>query len=253
MPVLLWSEREGVRATEVRTGRPVRLSAEEYRAEAEALDPKLDALLDDALSLLEEYAGNRKATPLLKAWVLGRAVEKSGVLESTALRDEVRELLWQALAHKCWYGLRADGSQDPRWRQLRSTSERRVNPQMSATNKFRFEDFGIGYWLQEQEYDEAVTVFSGMIDNAKELYRRPAQHSINVRRAVLHWFEKQPDEIRQRLAYTKEFRSIPKALAKCFPSRGKGSSRLPQFMDEGSLRQMVADALDARFSESDKC
>ncbi len=251
MPVLLWSERDGVRATEVRSGRPVRLSAEEYRDEAEALDPKLDAMLDDALLLLEEYAGNRKATPLLKAWVLGRAVNKSGVLESTALRDEVRELLWQALAHKCWYGLRADGSHEPRWRQLRSASERCVNPLKAATNKFRYEDFGIGYWLQEQEYDEAVTVFRGMMGNAKELFRRPAQRSINVRRAVFHWIERQPDEIRQRLANTKEFRSIPKALTKIFPSRGKGSARLPQFMDEESLRQLVTNALDARFSQSD--
>ena len=253
MPILFWSERDGVRATEVRSGRPVRLSAEEYRDEAEALDPKLDAMLDDALLLLEEYAGNRKATPLLKAWVLGRAVNKSGVLESTALRDEVRELLWQALAHKCWYGLRADGSHEPRWRQLRSASERRVNPNKSTTNRFRFVDFDIGLWLQEQDYDEVEKFFFGSIRNAEQIFRRPAQRSIHVRRAVLHWIEQQPEGIRQRLANTDEFRSLPKALTKCFPSSGKGSARLPQFMDEESLRQTVVDALDARFSERDTC
>ena len=240
-----------MRATEVRSGRPVRLSAEEYRAEAEALDPRLDAMLDDALLLLEEYAGNRKAMPLLKAWVLGRAVKKSGVLESTALRDEVHELLWHALAHKCWYGFRVDGTSESHWRKLRSASERRVNPKKSTTNRFRFVDFDIGLWLQEQDYDEVETFFFGSIRNAEQIYRRPAQRHINVRRAVLHWIEQQPDGIRQRLANTDEFRSVPKALTKCFPSTGKGSARLPQFMDDESLRQTVADALDARFSESD--
>ncbi|MDE0328955.1 MAG: hypothetical protein OXI78_07720 [Anaerolineaceae bacterium] len=247
MAVLLWSERDGVRATEVRTGRPVRLSAEEYRSEAESLDPQLDALLDDALSRLKEYAGDREPRPLLKAWVLGRAVRQSGVLEGTALRDEVRELLWQALAHKCWYGLRADGSHERRWRLLRSASERRVNPSQAATNTFRYEDFEIGHWLQQQEFDDATALFNGMMRNAQELFRHPAQRHVNVRNAILHWLRQQPSHMQRRLLNTHEFRAIPKALTKLFPSSGPGSARLPQHIEESVLRQMVVETLDARF------
>lgn len=249
MAVLLWSERDGVRATEVRTGRPVRLSAEEFRPEAEALDPKLDSLLDDALALLTEEAGDAKPTPLLKAWVLGRAVARSKVLQDAALRSELRELLWQALAHKCWYGLRADGSQEQRWRLLRSTSERRVNPTQAATNVYRHEDFEIGLWLQEQEYDDAVALFDGMMQKANELYRRPAQRHVNVRHAILDWLRQQPTHLQRRLMPTREFRAIPKALAKRFPSSGPGSARLPQHIEEEDLRRIVVETLDAQFYE----
>ncbi len=249
MPVLLWSERDGVRATEVRTGRPVRLSAEELRPEAEALDPKLDALLDDALALLAEGAGDAQPTPLLKAWVLGRAVACAGVLQDAALRGEVREVLWQALAHKCWYGLRADGKHEKHWRLLRSTSERRVNPPQAATNQFRHEDFEIGLWLQEQEYDDAVALFNGMMRNAQELFRHPAQRHANVRHAILHWLSQQPTQLQRRLMNTREFRAIPKALAKRFPSSGPGSALLPQHIDEEALRRIVVETLDARFYE----
>ena len=251
MPVLLWSERDGVRATEVRSGRSVRLSTEEFRAEAEALDPQLDALLDDALALLAEQAGDAKPTPLLKAWVLGRAVARAGVLQSAALRDEVRELLWHALAHKCWYGLRADGSREPRWRLLRSSTEDRVNPQLTKGKRRIFEDFEIGLWLQEQKYDEVAAIFCGKMSSAKELFRRTAQRHVSLRRAILYWLGQQSDELRGQLKNTHEFRAIPKALAKRFPSRGPGSARLPQHIDEETLQEIVADVLDTQLNSKE--
>lgn len=247
MPVLLWSERDGVRATEVRTGRSVRLSAEEFRAEAEELDPQLDALLDQALLLLNVYADHKRATPLLKAWVLGRAVRQSEVLESEALRDEIRELLWQALAHKCWYRLRANGSLCHSWRQLRPVTDNMADPQLSRGKRRIYEDFEIGLWLQEQEYNDAALIFGGKIKCAKELYRRPAQRHLDVRFAIQVWLEHQSDEMRSRLSKTKEFSEIIKALSRIFPSRGPGSARLPQYLDHERLQCLVSEALDQHF------
>ena len=95
MAVLLWSENAGALGNSIRTGRRVFLSAEEFRPEAEALDERLDALLDDALALMAENAGESKPSPLVKAWSLGRAVARSQALRHKAMHGEVRAMLWQ--------------------------------------------------------------------------------------------------------------------------------------------------------------
>ena len=252
MAVLIWREEREQVYNSIRTGRRVFLSAEEFRPEAEALDERLDELLDDALALMAENAGEGKPSPLVKAWSLGRAVARSQALRHKAMHGEVRAMLWQALAHKCWYGVRADATRESRWRELRSTgkrAERRVNPEKSQTNKFKYEDFDIGLWLSDQDLDEAGLVFGNSMANALELYRRPTLKSHELRQAILPWYREQSELVRKEFSRAtpgaKGFKLVAKALAARFPSSGPGSARLPQHYEPAELQRIVNQALDA--------
>ena len=252
MAVLIWREEEGVLINHIRSGRHVFLSAEEMRPEAELLDRELDLLLDDALNQIEEYANEKKATPLLKSWSIGRAVARSGVQYHKAMHEEKREMLWEALAHKCWYGVRADTSRDFLWRGLRDTSnkgKRRVNPKKSQGNANRYQDFEIGLWLSDQEFKEAGQVFGDYISNAYDLYRRPTLKSHELRKAIYCWLQRQAEEVKFELRKAKPgtggFSIIAKALVHRFPSRGPGSTLLPQHYEPDELQAIVNDVLDA--------
>ena len=251
MPVLIWSAWEDRLINEVRTGRQVIISTEEYRAEAEELDRKLDRLLDDALKLVDKYHEYGRPPPLLKAWSLGRSVSRFSVLQSDPMRNEERNLLWEALAHKCWYGARANGVKENKWRNLRGRSERRVNPEMSVTNVHKYEDFQIGYWLSSQDFVDVKRIFGGFIRNALELYRRPALRDPALRCEIHHWFQKQKYSIQIELSKTKDvdnkggFTVVAKALSKHFTSIGKDTGRLPQFYSPTQLRAVVTTVLDA--------
>lgn len=260
MAVILWSEEQGELYSRVRSERRVFLSAEEHREEAEDLDARLDELLDDALKLVEVYAreaGYGKPNSILKPWALGRAIARSAVLAHEAMLGERRELLWEALAHKCWYGVRADASREFRWRGLRNTTkrgERRVNPEKSRGNNFRYEDFEIGLWLADQEWDEASSIFGGTIGNAIEIYRRPTLNSHDLREAVFQWWIKQSEKVLAVIRSPSgqmskkrggDFTIIAKALVQRFPARGPGSARLPQHYPPEELQAIVDEVLDA--------
>ena len=251
MAVLIWREEEGSLVNSVRSGRSVFLSAEEFRAEAEALDARLDGVLDMAWNTLTLITERKDGKPQLNSfeqvWVLGRAVAVNGILRHEALRGEVRTLLWQALAPKCWYGVRADASREPRWRDLIPQRAKKWLKQPKENSSYRFLE--IGYWLREQQLQDASAVFGQDYSKAQDLYDRSSLRSPVLRRAVLQWLLRQVPKVREELA--RPFRGkggfsiVSKALAKRFPARGPGSARLPQHYEPDELQRIVNDVLDA--------
>ena len=251
MAVLVWNDREGVLGNTIRSGRRVVLSAEEYRAEAEALDQQLDALLDmawHALTVITDHKnGKQKFNSFEQVWVLGRAVHISEVMRHGAMRGEVRTLLWRALTPKAWYGIRHDATREPRWRELIPSRATKWQRQPKEASAYRFLE--IGYWLREQQLHDAGEVFGWKYSNAQDLYDRSSLRSLKLRRAVLNWLRRQSPEVREELAKPVRgkgrFAIISKALGKRFPASGPGSALLPQHYPEDELRGIVCETLDA--------
>ncbi len=251
MAVVVWSDREGVLGSTIRSGRRVSLSPEEYRAEAEELDEQLDAVLDmawHALTLITRREnGNARFNSFEQRWVLGRAVHISEILRHEAMQGEQRVFLWQALTAKAWYGIRHDYGRAPRWRELipRKATKWRKQPQEASAYRF----LEIGYWLREQQLHESGEVFGWNYSNAQDLYDRSSLRSIKLRQAVLYWLRRQSPEVREELAKPirgkGRFAIISTALSKRFPASGPGSALLPQHYPEDELRVIVCEALDA--------
>ena len=251
MAVLVWNERDGVLGNAIRSGQRVVLSAEEYRAEAEALDQQLDAVLDmawHALTLISRREnGKPRFNSFEQVWVLGRAVLFSQVLRHEAMQGETRALLWQALTAKAWYGIRSDRHREPRWRELIPSKATKWQTQPKETSAYRFLD--IGYWLREQQLHDAGEVFGWKYSNAQDLYVRSSLRSFKLRQAVVYWLRRQMPEVREELAKPirgkGRFAIISKALSKRFPASGPGSALLPQHYPEDELRGIVCQTLDA--------
>ena len=252
MPVLIWSERDGALGNSVRTGRRYSLSAEEYRPEAEALDQALDDLLDMAWHALKLITKRKNGKPRFDAfeqrWVLGRAVHVSEILRHEAMQGEVRSLLWQALTPKAWYGICHDLEREPRWREL--IPKRYKSWQSKPEDRDAYEFLEIGYWLREQQLQDAGELFGWISSNAQDLYKRSGLRSYELRQAVLHWLRRQSPDLREALAKSKvkgkrNFAEIPFALSKRFPATGPGSALLPQHYPEDELRAIVRETLDA--------
>ena len=252
MAVLVWSERDGVLANSIRSGRRVHLSAEEFRPEAEALDQQLDALLDmawHALTLITQHEkGKARFNSFEQVWVLGRAVHISEVMRHEAMQGEVRTMLWQALTAKAWYGIRHDATRDPRWRELIPAGKNQWRTRTDDKRLDRAYDFlEVGFWLREQQLQDAGDVFSWEFSNARKLYVRPTLRSLKLRKALLHWLRRQTPEIREFAKVTKTtvgFIVFVKALNNRFPARGPGSALLPQHYPEDELREIVCQVLD---------
>ncbi len=253
MAVLIWSDRDGTLGNSIRSGRRVALSAEEYRPEAEALDQRLDALLDmawHALSIITKREnGKARFNSFEQVWVLGRAVHVSEVMRHEAMQGEVRTLLWQALAPKAWYGIRHDAIRDPRWHELIPARKNQWRTRTSDKRLDRAYDFlEVGFWLREQQLQDAGEVFSWEFSNARKLYVRPTLRSKELREALLYWLRRQSPEVREfaKITGTVEgFIIFVKALSKRFPAKGPGSALLPQHYPEDELRTIVCQVLDA--------
>ena len=252
MAVLVWSERDGLLGNSIRSERRVALSAEEYRPEAEALDQQLDNLLNmawQALNIITRHEhGKLRLNPFEQVWVLGRAVFVSEVLQHEAMKGEARQLLWQAMTAKAWYGIRYDGEQEPHWRNLIPRRNKLWQTKPSASKSFEFLD--IGYWLREQQLHDAGEVFGWKYSNSQDLHDRSSLRSFELRQAVLYWLRRQLPEVREELGKRKikgkqHFSIIPIALQKRFPARGPGSALLPQHYPEDELRTIVCEVLDA--------
>ncbi|MCY4538425.1 MAG: hypothetical protein OXE52_09385 [Chloroflexi bacterium] len=252
MAVLVWSDRDGSLGNSIRSGRRVALSAEEYRAEAEDLDQQLDSLLDMAWHALTIITRRENGKPRFNSfeqvWILGRAVHISEVMRHEAMQGEVRTLLWQALTAKAWYGIRHDMTRDPRWRQLIPSGKNQWRTRTNDKRLDRAYDFlEVGFWLREQQLQDAGEVFSWEFSNARKLYVRPTLRSLELRKALLHWLHRQTPEIREFAEITKTdvgFIIFVKALNKRFPASGPGSALLPQHYPEDELRVIVSDVLD---------
>ena len=255
MAVLVWSEEEGMLGNVVRSGRRVFLSAEEYRPEAEALDARLDALLDMAWSALaiiaKDKGGELAPESFDQVWTVGRAVWREGVLQHEAMKGEVRHLLWQALVPKCWYGVRADANREPRWRDLLPKKSKKWRTHPRDASSYRFLE--IGYWLREHHYQEAGELFQWNSTKAQDFWDRQTLRSTALRAAVLAWLREQPDSFREQLKGgargKKGMRALIPKLTKRFPSRGPGSARLPQHYEPDELQAIVNGVLDAARDE----
>ncbi len=252
MPVLIWNFENDSLGSVVRTGRRFALSAEEFRPEAEALDRDLDDLLDEAWHALNIITRRTNGEPRFDAfeqrWVLGRAVYVSEILRHEAMLGEERRFLWQALTPKAWYGIRHDATREPRWRAL--IPKRYRSWQSKPKQRDAYEFLEIGYWLREQQLQDAGELFGWTSSNAQDLHKRAGLRSFQLRQAVLHWLRRQSQEVREALAKPKakgkrNFAEIPYALSKRFPASGPGSALLPQHYPADELREIVCETLDA--------
>ncbi|MCY3934670.1 MAG: hypothetical protein OXG09_01580 [Chloroflexi bacterium] len=255
MAVLVWSESDGALGNIVRSGRRVMLSAEEFREEAEALDAALDETLDMAWSALAVIAKDKNGkllpTSFEQVWTVGRAVWRKGMMYHEAMKGEVRHLLWEALAHKCWFGVRADVHREPRWQELlpKKMGIWQTKPREAKSYKL----LEIGYWLREHHYHEAGELFQWNLTKAQDYWDRAFLRSPALRTAVLAWLREQPDSFREQLKAGARgkggARALVKALAKRFPARGPGSARLPQHYPTDQLQAIVDEVLDAARDE----
>ena len=251
MAVLIWSESDGILGNSVRTGRRFSLSAEEFRPEAEALDQELDDLLDMAwhgLNLItRRQNGKPRYNTFEQVWVLGRAIYVSDILRHNAMQGEARALLWQALTPKAWYGIRHDLAREDTWRFLIPSNRR--NWQKKPLESRPYDFLEIGYWLREQQLQDAGEVFSWKFSNAREMFVRSSLRSIELRQALLFWLRRQSPDLREQLVKSTRqqisFDLILKTLRKRFPARGPGSALLPQHYSEAELQAIVSEVLDA--------
>ena len=260
MPVLVWRDRDGVLGNSIRTDLRVALSAEEYRPEAEALDRDLDDLLDKAwhaLNIITRRAnGKAHLDTLEQSWVLGRAVVVSETLCHEALFGEARTLLWEAITHKAWHGVRSNATRDLRWRELIPSRKYQWRKNTDRKRLDRLYDFlEIGFWLSGEQLHEAGEIFGWDFNNARELYFRSSLRSIELRRAMLHWLRRQSPEFRDHIELSGNrvlFIQLAKSLQYRFPARGPGSALMPQHYPEDELREIVCkvldDARDAHFN-----
>ena len=248
MPVLIWSEHDGALANSIRTGRRVSLSAEEFRHEAEALDRALDDLLDMAWHALTIITKREQGKLIFdsfeQAWVLGRAVFVSEILRHPAMQGEERVYLWQALTPKAFYGVRSDLQREPRWRDLLAKGQK-WKKQPRQTSAYRIQE--LGYWLREQQLQDAGEVFGWNYSNAQALHDRTSLRSFELRQAMLNWLRMQAPDVREQFAKKNDawfFAKAARALYGRFPARGPGSALLPQHYPPAELQAIVNATLD---------
>ncbi len=259
MPVLVWSDRDGILGNSIRTGRRVQLSPEEFRAEAEELDRALDDLLDMAWHALVVITSRKDGKPRFNSfeqvWALGRAIHVCDIMRHEAMQGEVRHLLWQALTAKAWHGIRHDASRDPRWRQLIPAGKKQWRTRTDDKRLDRAYDFlEVGFWLRDQQLHDAGEVFDWEFSNARRLYLRPSLRSKELRDALLYWLRRQSPRVRSFAKIRKSdvgFVIFVKALRERFPDSGPGSALLPQHYPEAELREIVCQTLDEAVKE--KC
>lgn len=243
MPVKLWQKDDNNRYTSrIITKWDSPLGGEEYRAEAEELDRRLDEVLDDSLSLLDELSGVSINIRFKRIWCVGRCVQESGVLRLPALRTERRVLLWRAMAWKCWLGTRHDypnSALEDRWGILRSSK------QVEPRNPFRAKDlFEIGLWLQQQELQEADFILGGRVYNAYAIAHRTSISTPKMREALKEWLQNLSSDHRDAVHTKGNFGKVGKALRQRWPDAGFGSARRPEHYSPKELLVEVHEVLE---------
>lgn len=243
MPVKLWQKDDNNRYTSrIVTKWDSPLGGEEYRAEAEELDRRLDEVLDDSLSLLGELSEVAINIRFKRIWCVGRCVQESGVLQLPALRTERRVLLWRAMAWKCWLGTRHDypnSELEKQWGILRSTTHVELN------NPFRTKDlFEIGLWLQQQEINDAAFIFGGNVSNSTAIGRRTSINALTMREALKEWLQDILPEQREAVYVNKNFDQVAKALRQRWPDAGFGAARRPEHYSPKELLVEVHEVLE---------
>ena len=239
MPVKIWDRTsDGALTSRVETSRSQSYRGERYRADAEALDEEVDRMLDHAVALsacVPAVEVGQQA--FVKRWSVGRALAESRLSESGYLETAERRWLWLAIARKCRLSVRSDGSAEDSWRGLIPNRE-------SDPDRIERDIFAMGRWLQEQEIELAMASFGASLTNAREIHRRGAINSKNLRDALAQWFGECPPTRRMVLMKNGNFVPLAKALAKRFPSRGPGSAKRPVHYSAKELYEEVCKVLD---------
>ena len=249
MPIKLWQrDEQGNHASRVITDWDKVLGGEEYRQQAEDLDEQLDKALDDAVLRLKEVDVVDIKVEFKRVWCVGRAVKESGILQLPALRTERFALLWRAMAWKCWLGTRHNyplSAPADAWRELRSDYQPEV-----MDNKGRVKDlFETGYWLQQQELEDAAFTFGGSVSNAREMGARTSIYVPAMRHALHTWLTSLSDKEREMVHSGKNFATCMKSLRKKWPDRGFGAARRPEHYDANALYVEVQEVLNPVLNE----
>ena len=243
MPVKLWQlDKRGSYSSKVVTDWNKVLGGEEYRQQAEELDKRLDYALDDALSRLNAARIVDLKVEFKRIWSVGRSVRESGILQLPALRTERRALVWRAMAWKCWLGTPhdyPDSALRVAWRDLRSKYQPEVVDKKGGVRDL----FETGYWLQQQELEDASFTFGGSISNARELGSRTSIYVPAMREALLTWLTSLSVEDRKVVHAGRNFVACVKALRKVWPDRGFGAARRPEHYAAEELYAEVQEVL----------
>ena len=239
MPVKIWDRTsDGALTSRVETSRSQSYRGERYRADAEALDEEIDRMLDNAVALSAcapvVRAGQQS---FVKRWSVGRALAGSNLSESEHLETAEQRWLWLAIARKCRLSVRSDGTPVESWGGL--IPRREFDPE-----RIERDVFAMGVWLQEQEIEQAMASFGASLTNAREIHRRGAINSKNLRDALALWFDQLCPERRSKLTKNGNFVPLAKALAKRFPARGPGSAKRPMHYSVDELYEEMRKVLD---------
>ena len=239
MPVKIWDRTSGGALTSrVETSRSHSFRGELYRIDAEALDEEIDRMLDYAVALsAHEPSLGARQQAFVKRWSIGRALAESSLQESEHLETAEHKWLWLAIARKCRLSARSDGSPAENWRGL--IPDRELDP-----TRIERDVFAMGRWLQEQEIEQATASFGASLTNAREIHRRGAINSKNLRDALARWFSELCLERRSDLTKNANFVRLAKALAERFPARGPGSAKRPVHYSDDELYQELHRVLD---------
>ncbi len=239
MPVKIWDRTsDGALTSRVETSRSHSYRGERYRADAEALDEEIDRMLDHAVVLsMCVPAAKAGQESFVKRWSVGRALAESRLTESDYLDTAEQKWLWLAIAGKCRLSVRSDGSPEDSWGGLIPIRE--FDP-----SRIERDVFAMGGWLQEQEVVPAMASFGASLTNAREIHRRGAINSKNLREVLARWFSELCPERRSDLTKNANFVRLAKALAKRFPARGPGSAKRPMHYSGEELFKEVRKVLD---------
>ena len=133
--------------------------------------------------------GSQPAEPELEDGSVYRtrwwALAESSLPESEYLETAEQKWPWLAIARKCRLSVRSDGSPAESWRGL--IPDRDLDP-----TRIERDVFAMGRWLQEQELEPAMASFGASLTNAREIHRRGAISSRNLREALARWFSEGP-------------------------------------------------------------
>ena len=238
MPVKIWDRMsDGALTSRVETSRSHSFRGELYRTDAEALDEEIDQMLDHAVALSACVLSlGARQQAFVKRWSIGRALAESSLPESEYLETGEQKWLWLAIARKCRLSVRSDGSPAESWGGL--IPDRELDP-----TRIERDVFAMGRWLQEQEIEQATVSFGASLTNAREIHRRGAINSKNLRDALARWFSGLCPEHRSDLTKNANFVQLAKALAERFPARGPGSAKRPVHYAEDELYEEMCKVL----------
>ena len=215
------------------------METEEFRPQAEVLDSEIDRVLDEAIVLLNQQDTSMHHSLFAKRWAIGRAIAESEILDSTNFETGDKPDLWLGMARKCRLGVRHTGEREPKskWRGL--IPEREMEPK-------RIEDdiFGMGTWLQEQEFSDAKLAFGGGLHNAKQIWSGEALRSKNFKDALAAYFSGFEETDRDYLYRIPKYAVLAKALRRRFPSRGRGSAKRPIHYGPAELLSEIQNVLN---------